>query len=138
MDSIVLAEKLESLRRCIRRLEDKRAPSAAELSADLDRQDVISLNLTRAVQLCVDIASHLLSATDEPAPASMGEAFDRLEHTGLIDAALCQHLKSAVGFRNIAVHSYRKIDWEIVQAITWRHLDDFRAFARAASACIEG
>jgi len=128
---------LKSLRRCIVRLEEKRVSTAEELSADPDSQDIISLNLTRAVQLCVDIASHVLASSEEPAPASMGEAFEGIAHLGLIDTALSQHMKAAVGFRNIAVHNYEKIDWGIVHAITWHRLDDFRTFARVIAACLD-
>ena len=49
MDSLILAEKLESLRRCVRRLEEKRAASAEALAEDPDRQDILSLNISRAV-----------------------------------------------------------------------------------------
>ncbi|MDN5848827.1 MAG: DUF86 domain-containing protein [Nitrococcus sp.] len=133
MDPVILGEKLESLRRCIRRLQDKRAASAAELRADLDLQDILTLNLSRAVQVCVDIAAHILADSEEPAPATMGEAFTALERMGLIDSTLCRHMKAAVGFRNIAVHRYQEIDWEIVHAITCQHLDDFRKFAQAVS-----
>jgi uncharacterized protein YutE (UPF0331/DUF86 family) len=37
---------------------------------------------------------------------------------------------NAVGFRNILVHAYRKIDWNIVWKIIKDHLDDFTVFAR--------
>lgn len=39
-----------------------------------------------------------------------------------------------VGFRNIAVHDYRRLDLAIVRAIVRTHLDDFAAFARFALA----
>ena len=35
----------------------------------------------------------------------------------------------AVGFRNLCVHEYDKINWEIAYAIVTRHLDEFRQFA---------
>ena len=105
MDSLVLAEKLEALRRCVRRIESKRAPTAEALREDPDRQDVIALNLTRAVQLCVDMALQVLAASEEPAPSTLGEAFEGLHRAGIMDADLCTRLKSAVGFRNVAVHS---------------------------------
>lgn len=133
MDSVILAEKLEALRKCVRRLEEKRASSADELREDIDRQDILTLNLTRAVQLCVDMATHVLAATEEPAPATMGESFDGLLRLDLIDRELCERLQAAVGFRNVAIHNYQKIDWDIVHAITWQHLDDFRRFAQAVS-----
>ena len=38
-------------------------------------------------------------------------------------------MKKAVGFRNIAVHAYDTMDWDIVFAIASRHLQDFADFA---------
>jgi uncharacterized protein YutE (UPF0331/DUF86 family) len=37
----------------------------------------------------------------------------------------------AVGFRNIAVHRYDKIDWSIVQSVCRHRLVDFEHFAKA-------
>ncbi len=86
MDSAIVAEKLESLRRCIKRIELKRAASAQQLLQDADRQDILTLNLTRAVQLCVDMAAHLLADTEQSAPQTMGDAFDRLAEAATIAA----------------------------------------------------
>lgn len=49
MDTVVLVEKLESLRRCIRRIEDKKPGNVDQLKQDIDLQDILVLNLTRAV-----------------------------------------------------------------------------------------
>lgn len=131
MDPLILSEKLESLRRCIARIEERRTDSAADLAADVDLQDILTLNLTRAVQLCVDMAAHILTDTPRTAPHSMGEAFERLAEHGVIDRDLASRMRSAVGFRNVAIHNYRRIDWEIVHAITSEDLGDFRRFATA-------
>jgi len=132
VDPLILSEKLESLRRCVQRIEEKRAESAEALRRDPDRQDILGLNLTRAIQLCVDIASHVLTETEQAAPQSMGEAFDLLAAEGVISDTLRKRMRAAVGFRNIAIHSYQAIDWDIVHAITHDGLEDFRSFA----ACI--
>ncbi|MCL7943641.1 hypothetical protein [Marinobacter sp. ATCH36] len=58
MDEQLVAQKLESLRRCIQRVESRLPEDLDALLVDLDAQDIVSLNLTRAVQMCVDIASH--------------------------------------------------------------------------------
>lgn len=134
MDRLVLREKLESLARCVRRIEQKRPPSLELLVADLDLQDILVLNLSRAVQLCVDIGSHVISRTDAPAPQTMGEVFSTLATLGVIREELAGRLRGAVGFRNIAVHNYDRIDWAIVLTISSRYLDDFREFAAAVHA----
>jgi uncharacterized protein YutE (UPF0331/DUF86 family) len=131
MDRVVLEQKLESLRRCTARVQAKRPATLDALIADVDMQDVIVLNLSRAVQLCVDIAMHHLASTDAPVPQTMGQAFEVLAQQNLIDAALALRMRKAVGFRNLAVHSYDTIEWAVVYAIANEHLDDFRAFAKS-------
>ncbi|MEX0731093.1 MAG: DUF86 domain-containing protein [Aquisalimonadaceae bacterium] len=137
MDSLIVAEKLEALRRCVKRIEDKRTVSGEALRQDIDRQDILSLNLTRAVQLCVDVATHILTDTDQPAPQTMGEAFDLLAAQNIISDTLCVHMRAAVGFRNIAVHNYQVIDWDIVHTITHQGLDDFREYASRIAALLD-
>ena len=133
MDKDLIQEKLELLRRCVKRIEDKRPASSQALKNDPDLQDIIALNLMRAVQLCVDIAAHVIADKEVSAPATMGEAFETLTGLGLLDAKLGERMKRAVGFRNIAVHNYQAIDWEIVFSICHKNLDDFRDFTRSIS-----
>jgi uncharacterized protein YutE (UPF0331/DUF86 family) len=130
MDEGVVNAKLESLRRCVARLESHCTATADELAKDIDAQDIIALNLSRSVQVCVELALHRLSATGQTTPATMGAAFDELAQIGTINTDLAQRMKSAVGFRNLAVHQYEAMDWRIVHAICTKHLDDFRTFAR--------
>jgi uncharacterized protein YutE (UPF0331/DUF86 family) len=127
-------EKIESLRRCIHRIEEKCPADLRTLIDDIDLQDVLVLNLSRAVQMCVDIAAHLIADREIPAPETMGQTFDALHKAGVIDEALAGRLRKAVGFRNIAVHNYERIDWAIVYAIARNHLGDFQEFARLAGA----
>jgi uncharacterized protein YutE (UPF0331/DUF86 family) len=137
MNRRVIDEKLESLRRCVARIEEKRAASAAALHHDLDRQDILSVNLSRAVQICVDIAAHVLARADQAAPQTMGEAFDLLQQQGIISEDVRRRLRAAVGFRNISVHSYTRVDWDIVHAISLHSVDDFREFAGEIAAWLE-
>ena len=134
MDNAVVEQKLESLRRCVQRVETRVPESLEALQSDLDAQDIIALNLTRAIQLCVDMASHWLAENAEShAPTTMGQTFQSLAQAGMIDHALATRLIKSVGFRNVMVHSYDEIDWAIVFAIARYHLDDFKAFARVFS-----
>ncbi|MGB5145683.1 MAG: DUF86 domain-containing protein [Porticoccaceae bacterium] len=119
------------------RIEQRRTATPEELRHDLDRQDIISLNLTRAVQTGVDIAVHLLADTDERAPTTMGEAFEALVAQSLISEPPGKRLRAAVGFRNIVVHRYQAIDWTIVHALTHTGVEDFRAFAAAIAPLLD-
>ena len=131
MDKQLVAEKLEALRVCVSRIETKRPKTHEVLNQDADLQDIISLNLTRAVQLCVDIAAHIISESNNPPPGTMAESFDLLAQQGIISSDLALNLKKAVGFRNIAVHNYQTIDWAIVHNVAHQGIIDFQAFAKA-------
>ncbi|MDR0310909.1 MAG: DUF86 domain-containing protein [Acidobacteriota bacterium] len=135
MDEAILLAKLESLRRCLARITEKKPASAAALKSDFDLQDIISVNLERAVQLCVDTGLHVLSRRDRPLPDSMAGTFRELNAIGVLDSRIADRLAKAVGFRNMAVHAYQEINWDIVFSIITERLDDFRDFA--AQICSE-
>ena len=137
MDRRLIAEKLESLRSCVRRIETKCPDSSQVLQADLDLQDIIALNITRAVQQCVDIASHIVAESEQRVPDTMSGVFDVLAENGVIPAELSVSMKNAVGFRNIAVHNYQAIDWTIVYGICRELFQDFQLFARSIAEYIE-
>ncbi len=99
MDPLISAEKLESLRRCLQRIQEKTPPEIESLRQNPDVQDILVLNLTRAVQLCVDIGSHIVSASDEAAPGTMSDVFTTLNKLGAIIPVTCESMKKAVGFR---------------------------------------
>jgi uncharacterized protein YutE (UPF0331/DUF86 family) len=97
---------------------------------DPDLQDILVLNLSRAVQLCVDAGTHIVAASGEPSPGTMGEVFDSLERLGAISESSRQTMRKAVGFRNIAVHNYHAMNWAIVFSICETFLPDFRSYMR--------
>lgn len=131
MDRQVIDQKLESLRRCVSRLETRCPDDPVSLASDLDAQDIVSLNLTRAVQLCVDIGAHwIIDKADLIAPRTMGQTFEALAQSGKITPELAEHLRKAVGFRNIVVHNYETVNWDMVHYICKNRLDDFRQFAK--------
>lgn len=134
MDREVVEQKLESLRRCLWRIETKCPDDSSTLVADIDLQDIISLNLSRAVQISVDIGAHLIAGMEVPPPDTMGQTFDLLAQAGVLNSGLASRLRKAVGFRNIAVHNYESINWEIVYGIVKYHLADFSEFARLVAA----
>lgn len=129
MDREVIERKLEALRRHVERIESKRPFALERLKTDNDLQDVVVLNLIQAIQVSVDIGMHLLSARALAAPETMGHVFDSLAASGIIASGLAARMKGTVGFRNLAVHAYDRIDWAIVLAICETRLEDLREFA---------
>lgn len=66
------------------RVADKCPDNAETLAREVDLQDIVTLNLSRAVQMCVDVGAHIIASTETPAPATMGQTFELLSHTGIL------------------------------------------------------
>ena len=128
MDKEVLENKLESLIRCIHRIKDQNISKLEELEQNIDKQEIIILNLQRAVQLCVDVGNHILLDYKTQTPSTMADTFKYLAENLIISMENAEQLSHAVGFRNIAVHQYEDIDCKIVFSIITEHLDDFKTF----------
>lgn len=128
MDKIVLEKKIDSILRCLNRIETRLPKTEMDFFNDYDAQDVVILNLTRAIQLSVDIATHSLSTTQASVPPTMADAFVNLERTHIITAEIADKMKRAVGYRNVAVHCYDDINLSITYEIAQKHLGDFKQF----------
>lgn len=134
MDTELVTSKLDSLARCVERLQAKTPETLDILRTDIDRQDIIAVNLERAVQLCVDIALHWIATRSQiPVPDTMADSFQAMADQGALPEPVARDLISAVGFRNLSVHAYDKINWEIVWKILTQHLEVFPKFAAQIS-----
>jgi len=138
MDRDVIERKLESLRRYVSRVEAKKPFARERLETDEDLQDIIAQNLTQAVQTSVDVGMHIISQSEVKTPETMAEVFDALCSARVIPHDLADKMKKAVGFRNIAVHAYGEVNWEIVFDICESRLCDFSDFARCVAEHVLG
>jgi len=134
VNDAVVAAKLDALTIVLAKLERKRPDSLAVLLADDDLQDIVVLNLARAVQIAVDIGTTLIADTDIEPPGSMRAVFARLDTLGIIDGGTADRLKLAVGFRNLAIHRYESLDWSVVLEACRIAPSDLRTFAREVAA----
>lgn len=133
VDDVVL-NKAAIIERCILRVEDEYGGDSAALRGDLTRQDSIVLNLQRAAEASIDLALHLVRVRRLGLPQRSRDAFDLLVEGEVIPADLGDRLIGMVGFRNIAVHDYQKLNLDIVESIVVDRLDDLRALVRLALA----
>ncbi len=125
MTEDVLFAKIETMRRCLVRIRKRLPASAEELAKDIDAQDIIAVNLERMIQAAVDIASHKIADLEILPAQTMGESFAILAKRGIIPDVIADKLRKAVGFRNISVHNYQAISWDIVFNICTRELTVF-------------
>ena len=123
----VIINKIAIIERCIKRIEDVYENNPANLQ-DFTKQDSIILNIQRACEASIDIAMHVAATSKLGIPQSSREAFELLQTNGKISLQVAQNLRGMVGFRNIAVHDYQKLNTSILQKIVEKHLNDFIIF----------
>ena len=127
----VVVNKAEIIERCVARVREEYADDARNLTVNVTRQDSIVLNLQRACEASIDLAMHVVRSQRLGVPQETREAFALLRDAKLLDSDLADRMMRMVGFRNVAVHDYRKLNLAIVQRIVTDHLGDFLAFAEA-------
>ncbi|GBF35537.1 hypothetical protein DCCM_4666 [Desulfocucumis palustris] len=129
VDDITI-NKSRTIERCLRRINEEYRNNPENL-ANITRQDSIILNIQRACEAAIDVAMHIVSERRLGIPQSSREVFDIICQAGLLDGEMAHRLKAMVGFRNIAVHDYQKINLNIVKEIIEHHLDDLTKFVEA-------
>jgi len=75
---------------------------------------------------------HLVRKKGLGIPQESREAFELLEKAGLLDRELAKRMKRMVGFRNVAVHDYTDLNYEIIKVIITDRLEDFSTFSKFA------
>ncbi len=127
MDDIVL-NKIEVIQRCCKRIQEEYQGHEDEFEENYTKQDSIILNLQRACEAAIDLGMRIIRLKNLGLPQSSRDAFTLLENAKLIPKEVSHKMQAMVGFRNIAVHNYEKINLEIVRAIIEQRLGDFNEF----------
>ncbi len=127
IDEDIVFEKINRIQNCLQRIY-KTVDSDLSRLDSYDTQDIVTLNLQRAIQLTIDLAAHVVRAESLGLPQSLKENFQLLWNNKIIDISLKERMERMVGFRNIAVHDYQTLNPEILKSIVQDHLKDFEDF----------
>lgn len=128
MNALVLA-KAAAIERGVARAREEFAAAGAGFASDFTRQDAAILNILRACETALDLANILVRDRGLGVPQTARDGFRLLADAALLEPELAARLQRMVGFRNIAVHQYQKLDIAIAEAILRRDLDDLLTFA---------
>ena len=130
-DDVVL-NKAGAIERCIARVREEHGGDDENLMNNFTRQDSIILNLQRACEATIDLAMHIVKVNSLGVPQESRDAFSLLSDADLLEIKAAEKLMKMVGFRNIAVHDYKKMNLDIVKSIIHNDLDVFLDFSKWA------
>jgi uncharacterized protein YutE (UPF0331/DUF86 family) len=128
----VLLQKTSTIRRCVRRAREERVKAGDDFRSDFTHQDASLLNLFRAGESAIDLANHLVRLHQLGVPAWSTQVFEMLGRSGNISLDLSDRMSRMVGFRNLAIHEYGKLDMDLVESLFEGPMDDLLEFARVA------
>ena len=131
VDKDLILAKAGSVKSHLNRVLEKRDVELDNFIKDIDRQEIILFNIQTAVQNCIDIAAHIISEESFGVPGSTTEMLYILEKNGYLDNDLTQKMVKAVGFRNLIVHEYGKIELEQVYEIAQNDINDLNEYLKA-------
>lgn len=114
------------LRNSAQRLSALGKLSMEEFTGDPDKVGSAKYHLIVAIEICIDICTHLISRNGYRVPEDYGDTFMVMSEAGALDPAFTQELKKMAKFRNRLVHLYWQVD-DILQ----NRLGDLKRFLDA-------
>ncbi len=126
-DNLIIA-KASSVKRHLKRVEEKRNINLPSFLQDIDCQESILFNLQMAIQNCIDIAAHIISEEGWGVPGSTNEMFYLLEENGYITVDITEKMVKSVGFRNLIVHEYSKVELKQVFEVAQHDIEDLNDY----------
>lgn len=131
VDRDLVLIKSSSVKRHLSRVIEKSNTDLKTFLKDIDRQESILFNLQMAVQNCIDIAAHIIGEEGFGVPGSTNEMFYLLGENGYLDSELTEKMVKAVGFRNLIVHEYGRIELKQVFDVAKQDIKDLNEYLAA-------
>lgn len=130
MQDNIIINKSEIISRCLLRVKEEYLNAGKHFLTDYSKQDAAILNLERAIQAAIDMAAHVVRTKSLAVPKESKDLFVALHQNKFISNPIFEAMCGMVGFRNIAVHEYQKLDMGIVVSIIKKHLVDIENFVK--------
>jgi uncharacterized protein YutE (UPF0331/DUF86 family) len=124
-----IERRLDELSERLARLEPLSELPRSQFDQDPYLRDIVERNLEVAAQCCIDIAHRIIALEGAQKPQDYREAILRMGEVGVVPPAFARSLAPLAGFRNVLVHEYVRLDWEIVYE-RLGSLEELARFAR--------
>jgi uncharacterized protein YutE (UPF0331/DUF86 family) len=131
VDKALILRKLAELGEYLGQIKEYASITVNQYSKDWKAQRVVERTLQMMIEICADIAGHIISDKGYRVPATYADTFRVLYENGILSKELFETMEKIAKFRNIIVHHYDKVDAEIVIGILKKDLKDFSAYKDA-------
>jgi len=132
VDRDLVLRKVADLETYLKQLEPYRDIELSTYQSDWKTQRIVERTLHLAIETCMDIADHIVADRRLPVPETAAATFEILGEAQVLPVPLATSLSKMVGFRNILVHDYARLDASIVLRVLRSDLQDLQRFRDTA------
>ena len=129
VDKALVFRKIASLSEYQKQVSEYSALTVEQYRGDWKIQRIVERTLQMMIELCADIANHVISDNGLRTPETYADTFRVLAENSVLTSDQLAVMEKMAKFRNIVVHQYETVDAEIVILVLRRHLDDFKQFS---------
>lgn len=126
-DKDIILAKVAIIQKCLKRIQATTNLIPDSLD-DINNEDIFVLNLQRAVQAAIDLATHIVASEGLGLSETIKENFTLLKNAHIINQEIMQKMEAMTGFRNIAIYDYQAINKNILKSILSMHLKDLEDY----------
>ena len=137
VDRELVLRTLANIDLYLTQLTPYRALDVAAYAADWRTQRIVERTLHLAIEACMDVADHIVADRRLRVPETGAATFESLGEADLLPRELAARLARMVGFRNILVHDYARLDPAIVVRVLRTDLSDLERFREAVLALLQ-
>ena len=131
VDKRLVGRKLAQIDTYLNQIREFSKISLSRYKTDWKTERIVERTLQILVEVCIDIANHIISDKEMRLPTGYADTFKVLEENKVIGKKLCERLEKMAKFRNVVVHQYETIDPAIVVSILHRNLGDLEKYKKA-------
>jgi uncharacterized protein YutE (UPF0331/DUF86 family) len=128
---LLIGRKLTEIETYLSQIKEFSKIPVPRYRKDWKTQRIVERTLQILIELCIDVANHLISDKGMRLPTSYADAFRVLMENKVISKNLFRTMEKMAKFRNVIVHQYEEIDPAIVVSILHKNLDDFQKYTVA-------
>ncbi len=123
--------KFELIEESLQKLSEikRENPSLDKYRGSWKDKDSAERNIQKIVEAIIDVGKMLIAQKRLKEPANNREVFLILEEKGLFPSEFIPLVDKMIGMRNIIVHSYNRINDEIVYGVIKKNLKDIENFS---------
>ena len=131
VDKRLVGRKLAQIDTYLNQIKEFSKISLSRYKTDWKTERIVERTLQILIEVCIDIANHIISDKGMRLPTGYADTFKILAENKVIGKRLFEKLEKLAKFRNVVVHQYEAIDPTIVVSILHRNLGDLEKYKKA-------